>query len=367
MQIGVIKMERLHALQSKMANQQIDFVAIGPGVHLKWLLGITPHADERVLLACITQNDIAFLMPSLEADSARQYTDLPFYTWDDAEGPNGALDQLIDALSVQHASSIVLDEAMRADFAGLVQKRFPNASWQFCDTTIDALRIRKTGDEYALLKKSALIADQAMQLSWSEMKTGMTELEVAEIIRGSFSGQDAKPLFTIIGAGGNGAFPHHQSGSAVLKNGDAIVMDIGANHQQYPSDITRMAIMGDAPEGYWEIHNIVENAVQAALETAKPGIPAKAVDQAARQVIDKAGYGDYFVHRTGHGMGIESHEPPYITSASETILEEGMVFSIEPGIYLPNRFGIRLEDIVILRADGPEIFSSLPRDAKIVG
>ena len=123
-----------------------------------------------------------------------------------------------------------------------------------------------------------------------------------------------------------------------------------------------MAVVGRPPEGYGQIHTIVEKAVQAALKAAKPGVMAKDVDAAARRVIDDAGYGEYFVHRTGHGMGIDGHEPPYITATSETVLEEGMVFSIEPGIYLPGRFGIRLEDIVILREDGPEILSSLPRD-----
>jgi len=144
------------------------------------------------------------------------------------------------------------------------------------------------------------------------------------------------------------------------------VMDIGGTKGGFPSDITRMAVVGRAPEGYGQIHTIVERAVQAALKAAKPGVMAKEVDAAARKVITDAGYGEYFVHRTGHGMGIGGHEPPYITASSETVLAEGMVFSIEPGIYIPGRFGIRLEDIVILRDDGPEILSSLPRDVQVI-
>ena len=128
-----------------------------------------------------------------------------------------------------------------------------------------------------------------------------------------------------------------------------------------------MAIIGEAPDGYREIHAIVEAAVQAAMGAAKPGVKAHVVDDAARRVITDAGYGDFFMHRTGHGMGVEGHETPYITSTSQTVLDEGMVFSIEPGIYLPGRFGVRLEDIVILRADGPEIFSDLPRDVTVIG
>ena len=143
-------------------------------------------------------------------------------------------------------------------------------------------------------------------------------------------------------------------------------MDIGGAMGGYSSDITRMAVMGTAPDGYQEVHEIVERAVQAAMHAAKPGVRAHVVDDAARGVIIAAGYGEYFMHRTGHGMGIEVHETPYVTASSQTILDEGMVFSIEPGIYLPGRFGIRLEDIVILRKDGPEILSDLPRDLKVI-
>jgi Xaa-Pro aminopeptidase len=126
-----------------------------------------------------------------------------------------------------------------------------------------------------------------------------------------------------------------------------------------------MVAVGRPPEGYEEVHAVVEKAVQAALAAARPGVKAKEVDAAARNVIADAGYGEYFVHRTGHGIGIDGHEPPYITATSESVLEEGMTFSIEPGIYLPGRFGIRLEEIVILRADGPEILSTLPRDLHV--
>ena len=143
-------------------------------------------------------------------------------------------------------------------------------------------------------------------------------------------------------------------------------MDIGGRVDGFPSDITRMAVVGHAPEGYGQIHTIVEHAVLAALKAVKPGALASDVDRAARKVISDAGYGEYFVHRTGHGMGIGGHEPPYITATSDIELAEGMVFSIEPGIYLPGRFGVRLEDIVIVRANGPEILSELPRGVHVV-
>lgn len=205
-----------------------------------------------------------------------------------------------------------------------------------------------------------------MAAAFAAIRSGMTETDVANVIRNHFTDHGAQPLFAIVGANENGAHPHHATGGRVLKHGDALVIDIGARLDGYPSDITRMAIVGSEPEGYAAIHAIVERAVQAALAAARPGVRASDVDKAARDVIAAAGYGDYFVHRTGHGLGIDGHEPPYITASSDVVLEEGMVFSIEPGIYLPGRFGIRLEDIVILRADGPEIFSELPRTAHLI-
>ena len=363
--------QRLAALREVMGQQNVDLLAIGPGPHMQWLLGFHPHADERPCLMCVSQSGVAMLMPALNAEGTRSQLgsapDIPFHLWADAEGPAGAFASLTDQLQVAQAKSIALDETMRADFAALVQDALPQASRQFSASTIGGLRMRKDEDEYAALKRNAVTADNAMQAGWAAMRAGMTEWDVAKIIRQSFTEQGARPLFNIVGAAGNGAFPHHQTGESKLCEGDAVVMDIGGGLDGYSSDITRMAVVNEPPAGYHEIHAIVEAAVQAALAAARPGVKAHVVDDAARTVITEAGYGDYFVHRTGHGMGVEIHEQPYLTSVSDTVLETGMVFSIEPGIYLPGKFGIRLEDIVILRQDGPEIFSSLPRDLQVVG
>lgn len=358
--------QKLDALRGSMAETDTDLVVLGPGAHMQWLLGFHPHADERPCLICVSASGVAFLMPALNAEGTREQTDLPFHEWSDDEGPQQAFVKLLDDLSAQAAGKVALDETMRADFAGLVQDNLPDAAYQYTASTIGRLRMRKSKDEYTCLKQNALIADRAMQAGWAAMKAGISELDVATVIRDQFGAEGAVPLFTIVGAGGNGAFPHHQTGETILKQNDAVVMDIGGGLGGYSSDITRMAALGGQPEGYAEIHAVVEAAVQAALKAARPGVKAHVVDDAARGVITQAGYGEYFVHRTGHGMGIEIHEQPYLTSVSETVLETGMVFSIEPGIYLPGRFGIRLEDIVILRDDGPEIFSELPRDLMVL-
>lgn len=357
-------MNRLNKLRDIMLAESVDLVALGPGAHLAWLTGVRPHADERPLLFCVSNSYAGFLMPSLEAESARLQTDLPFHPWSDADGPEKAMADLVAAADAGQSQQIVLDETMRADFAALVQSALPNARCQFTASTIGALRMRKDAKEYAILKDNALTADKAMQAAWAGMRVGMSENDVAAIVRDSFASQGAEPLFHIIGTGANGAFPHHHTGTTTINSGDIVVMDLGGAMDGYSSDMTRMASMGPPSEEYRKVHQIVEAAVQAAMQAAKPGVKAHKVDDAARQVITNAGYGEFFMHRTGHGMGVEIHETPYITSSSQTVLDEGMVFSIEPGIYLPNKFGLRLEDIVILRNDGPEILSDLPRDLK---
>lgn len=355
-------MKRLEKLQSIMSREGVDLVALGPGAHMKWLLGFAPHPDERPCLVCVTRTDAAFLLPGLSAEEARAHFGLPLFIWSDDEGPFEAFETLLEHLEAKQAATLVLDETMRADFAALVQDAVPSAERRFTGTTVGALRMYKDNSEVTRLQENAAIADQAMQIGHSLLKPGVTEAEIAIAIQEEFSRLGAKPLFSIVAAGPNGAFPHHQTGETVLRAGDAIVIDIGGGKDDYSSDITRMAVIGDGPEGYDEVHAIVESAVQAALAAARPGVKAHEVDDAARSVIAKAGYGEYFVHRTGHGMGVEIHEPPFITASSQSILQPGMVFSIEPGVYLPGRFGIRLEDIVVLREDGPEILSSLPRD-----
>lgn len=353
---------RLSALRERMVKTGTDLVALGPGSHMQWLVGFYPHPDERPCLLLIGPAKEAFLMPALNAEGSREKTDMAFHNWSDDEGPNAALQGALAAVEGASAKRVALDETMRADFALLLLDALVGASHTFLADTVGALRMVKDAGEFAKLKVNAGIADRAMQAAFSTMRPGMTEIELAEAIKARFGAEGASPAFWIVGGGPNGAFPHHHAGDRRLQEGDAVVIDIGGRKDGYPSDITRMAVVGRPPEGYGQIHTIVERAVQAALRAARPGVKAKELDAAARRVIADAGYGEYFVHRTGHGLGVDVHEPPYITATSETVLEEGMVFSIEPGIYLPGRFGIRLEEIVILSADGPKILSGLPRD-----
>ncbi|MGB0867316.1 MAG: M24 family metallopeptidase [Granulosicoccaceae bacterium] len=358
---------RLPALRQRMLSEGSDLLVIGPGSHMQYLLGFYPHPDERVCLLMISSSAALLLCPALNANEAAQQTDIPLVRWNDEDGPAEALQHALSALSASDSQCIAVDETMRADFALLVLDSLPGAKHVFSDNTVGWMRMRKDEDEYRRLKMNALIDDSAMRCAATHARAGMTERELTSIIREHFAEQDARTEFAIVATGANGAHPHHAPDDTVIQPGDAIVVDIGSRKDGVPSDMTRMIAIGEPPEGYEEVHAIVQRANKAALAAAKPGVAASVVDAAARDVITEAGYGEYFTHRTGHGLGLDIHEPPYITATSDVILDEGMVFSIEPGIYLPGRFGIRLEDIVILRAEGAEVLSELPLDLLIAG
>ena len=359
---------RLANLRAIMAATKTDLVAIGPSSHMLYLADLSPHGDERPVLLLISQTFAGFLMPALNVDSARQHTDLPFFPWTDADGPNAALEELLTATGITRQNpSIVLDETMRTDFALLLLDALPGATRRFTNDNVGYLRSRKDEAEYTALKQSAVLNDAAMAAGFAALKPGITELEIANTIRDFYKANGATPEFTSVCFGPNGAFPHHHTGQTQLKSGDAVLIDIGGRIHGYPSDMTRVGYFGSAPEGFGQIHSILDRAVEAALAAAKPGVKASEVDKAARDVITAAGYGPNFLHRTGHGLGIDIHEPPYITATSETVLEEGMVFSIEPGIYLQGQFGLRLEEIVIIRNGTAEILSDMPRTAVAVG
>jgi Xaa-Pro dipeptidase len=354
---------RLANLRARMAETGTDLVVIGPSSHMLYLADLSPHGDERPVLLMVSPTFAGFLMPALNVDSARQHTDLPFFPWADADGPDAALKDLLAATGVPASPSIVLDETMRTDFALLVLDALPGARRRFTQDTVGYLRSRKDDAEYDALKKSAVLNDAAMAAGFAALRPGITEYEVATVIRDFYKAHGATTEFCSVCFGPNGAFPHHHTGDTRLKDRDAVLIDTGGRIHGYPSDMTRVGYFGSKPQGFEEIHAILDRAVTAAIAAARPGVPASAVDKAARDVITEAGYGPNFLHRTGHGLGIDVHETPYITATSPTVLEEGMVFSIEPGIYLQGRFGLRLEEIVIIRNGKAEILSEMPRTA----
>lgn len=301
-------------------------------------------------------------MPALNADSVRQHTSLPFTTWKDADGPHVALEAILARLALPAAPYVALDEMMRSDFSFLLLGKLPDAQHSFMQDTIGALRKVKEPGEYAALKASHQINDIALTHAFDNLQDGVSEGDVAEMIANIYAQHDAKIEFINVAFGPNGAFPHHHTGQTKLARNMAVQIDCGCRYMGYPADNTRCGWFGEPSTHYREIFDIVEQAVAAGLAAAKPGATSGEVDAAARDVIVAAGYGETLAARVGHGLGLDLHEKPDIVSNSDVVLEESNVFSIEPGIYLLGEFGIRLEEIVILRETGPEVFSDLSRD-----
>jgi Xaa-Pro aminopeptidase len=358
---------RLDSLRGEMARAGFDLAAIAPTDNIRYLLGFSPHPDERACLLLVTATGAAVLMPSLNAaDAAARAPELELVRWSDDAGPAQALRATLERVAGTAAQRVAADPEMRADHLMLLQETLPDARTVTATVVVGPLREVKDGDELTALQRSSDVADQAMQAAFAALAPGVTELAVGDAVARAFAAGGSSPEFAIVGGGANGAFPHHSTGARPLEAGEAVVIDIGGRLDGYVSDITRMAFIGEPTERYLEVHAIVEAAVVAGLAAAKPGATCAEVDAAARGVIADAGYGEYFVHRTGHGLGISIHEPPWIMRGSDVELRPGVVHSVEPGIYLPGEFGIRLEEIVHITDTGCERFSSLPRDVHVV-
>lgn len=364
-----VLINRLARLQKRMAETSTDLVAIGPGSHMQWLLGLNPHGDERPVMAIVTAQRVGVLMPLLNAEASRaQCSDVPFFEWSDADGPQEALTRLLTEVDAQRPGlNIVLDETMRTDFSFLLIDQLDAPTHRFTLDTVGFLRAEKDAEERQFLKESALLNDAAFERAFAALRTGITELQVRDLIIDHYIENGARPEFCIVAFGKNSAYPHHHTGTDTLQPNMAVLIDSGCRLNGYPSDMTRCAWYGEtASDRFMEVAGVVEQAIQSAQATALPDTPCSDVDAAARKVITEAGYGPQFLHRTGHGLGIDVHELPYIAANNPVPLRAGNVFSIEPGIYLNEEFGIRLEDIVFQHSDGVETLSELPRSVRLL-
>lgn len=237
------------------------------------------------------------------------------------------------------------------------------------DACVTQARIRKDAAEIRAMQEAVYMAQNALQAALPKIHAGITEKQLAAEITSQLfqNGSESKLPFTpIVASGPNSANPHAFPGDRRLENGDMLLIDWGANASEYFSDITRTFVLGEAEDEMRIIAQTVQSANKAAREIAGPGITAHQVDQAARQVIEEAGYGQYFIHRTGHGLGLEVHEPPYIRGGNQMLLEPGMTFTIEPGIYIPGLGGVRIEDDVVVTDHGLRTFSDLPRELTVL-
>ncbi len=364
---------RLEKLYAAMQKSGLDALALNPGPTLAYLTGLSFHLMERPVVMFFTPGkDPALVLPELEMLKVQQlpypaqafpYPEDPF-AWDTA------FHKAVEALNLDGKRIGVEPRCMRLLEFRYLQAGAPHADFPDAAATVGTLRLCKDDDEIHKMRRAVVIAQDALQATLPLIKTGMTEKELAaeltvQLLRG---GSDPElPFAPIVSSGPNSANPHASPSERMLQPGDLLVVDWGATFEGYISDLTRTFAVGEIEAEYRKIHEVVQQANAAGRAAASPGTACAGVDRAARGVIEQAGYGAYFTHRTGHGIGLEGHEEPYIRGDNTQILIPGMAFTVEPGIYLPGRGGVRIEDNVVITEDGADVLSDMERGIIAVG
>jgi len=358
---------RLRRAARAAGDAGLNGILVTPGPDLLYLTGYAPVAiTERITVLVVPADaEPVMLVPRLERPDAEAATGAPnlrITDWTDGSDPYTVSAALLAATG-RYALS---DSAWAMHLLGL-QDRLPASSYVSMTHALPMLRAIKDDDEIARLSAAGAAADQAYEEIVTMRFAGRSETDVgadlADLLR-RFGHSQVD--FTVVGSGPNGANPHHEIGPRTIEDGDMVVLDFGGLKHGYGSDTTRTVHVGEPTIEEREVHDIVRLAQQAGFEAVRPGVECQDIDRASRAVITDAGYGDYFIHRVGHGIGLTTHEPPYLVEGETQILHPGMCFSIEPGIYLPQRFGVRIEDIVTVTADGGRRLNQTSHEMRIV-
>lgn len=329
-----------------MARVGLDGLLLSVGNDLPYLTGYEAPPLERLTMLVLTADDAVLVVPELEAPRvpAGPFDVRP---WGELEDPIGI------TAGLAASGRFGIGDQTWARFLLDLQERTGGATFTSATPVMSALRIRKEPAEVELLRAAAEATDRvATRLAETRM-SGRSERALAHLV-GAWTLEEGHDVagFGIVASGPNGASPHHEPGDRIIEEGDLVIIDFGGRIGGYCSDMTRTFAVGQPDSRQREIHSIVEAAQRAAVEAVRPGAIAAEIDGAARRVITEAGYGEWFIHRTGHGIGLDVHEEPYIIESNPNPVEAGMAFSIEPGIYLPGELGVRIEDIVVVAGDG---------------
>ena len=364
---------RLDRLNASLHTSGLDSVILNPGPTLTYLTGLHFHLMERPVVLLFAKDQIpAIVIPELEM---QKVADLPYklQVFSYPENPmewDGVFRKAVQALGLDGKKIGVDPRQLRLLEFRHVRNGAPEADYPDASSVLAQLRLRKDKAEVDAMRRAVQIAQDALEATLPLIKIGMTEKELAgELVTQLFKhgSESEMPFSPIISAGPNSANPHASPTERKLQAGDLLVVDWGAAFSGYISDLTRTFAVGEVDAEYQKIHKIVQEANAAGRITAKPDVPCADVDKAARDVIEKAGYGKYFTHRTGHGIGMEGHEEPYMRGDNMQLLETGMAFTVEPGIYLPGRNGVRIEDNMVVTESSAESLSDMPREIRVVG
>lgn len=359
---------RLAAIQSLAGQRGVDAVLVAPGPDLEYLIGYDALPLERLTCLVVPATlPPVLVVPRLERLAAEASPagalGLSLTTWGELDDPYALVASLVPG-----ARAVALDNHMWAEKVLALRAALPDAVQSLAGPLISELRMRKDADEVRALLHAGAAIDRVHAAVPALLVPGRTEREVgAQIAELILAEGHVRVDFIIVGSGPNGASPHHEVSDRVLEPGDVVVVDIGGTMPDgYRSDCTRTYAIGQPPSEFVEMYAVLQAAQDAAVRHARPGVSCESVDAAARSVLTEAGLGDLFIHRTGHGIGLETHEDPYIVAGNALVLDEAMAFSIEPGFYVEGRFGARIEDIVIASGDGVLVANGQPRELVVV-
>ena len=360
---------RLRAAAEAAAARDVDALLITPSVDYVYLLGYRAPALERLTCLIVpADGEPTLVVPRLEQPLAIHELgdladDLALVTWDETDDPFRVVRDLLEGRAMRAA----VQDQMWARFVLRLRAALDPIELVEAAPSLAALRRVKSADEVDRLRAAAQAADDAMDRIRGERLSGRTEREVSARIRALLlSAGHETADFAIVGSGPNSASPHHEASDRVIAAGDAIVLDIGGFRDGYGSDTSRTVFVGEPPSEFRHMYDVLREAQAAACAAIGPGVEAQEIDRVARGVIAHAGYGDEFMHRTGHGIGMETHEDPYIVEGNTELLQPGYAFSVEPGIYQAERWGARIEDIAVVTVDGGEILNRSSRDLLVV-
>jgi Xaa-Pro dipeptidase len=345
----------------------VDAVAIVPGPNMRYFTGLNLHLSERPIIALFTADGaFSIILPELEVPQIQARPDLEarVFMWNDVQGYQGAFAEALRALGLRGGVLGVDGFAMRVSEWLAFQQIDPTLRVQAVEHALTGIRARKMPDEIALMRQAIALSERALTSLLARVQPGMTERQIAAALAEELGAQGSQghAFGPLVQTGPNSALPHGSTSDRPLGPDEFLLIDFGGTVEGYPADITRTFCLGTPSADMQKMYDTVLRANQAAAQTAGPGVPMGAVDKAARDVIEAAGYGPYFIHRTGHGLGLDIHEPiPQIAAGVTDLLEPGMAFTIEPGIYVPGLGGVRIEDNVVVTDSGIDVLTQFPR------
>ncbi len=358
-------LRRIDSLRKQIRDKDLDAVMILPGSNMRYLLDIKVESYERLVAASFSSSGIYMIIPELERERIRELAgdlEIEFFEYSDAEGPKDVLANLLVELG---ASSLGIEGSAPYKTIRMIKDIEPKLDIQLIDDLLYELRMIKDDEEIKRLKKAQEIDIEGLIYGASVAKVGMNELELKREIENKLFDLGAESIpFCLVQSGPNTALPHGESTKRRISEGDLVLMDVGVNYEGYVADITRTIVIGKPTNLQKKIYSIVKNAQETAISYIKPGVAAEEIDKVARGIISGEGYGDNFIHRTGHGIGLDVHEEPFIREGNKLRLKRGMVFTVEPGIYLPGEFGVRIEDNLIVTENGAINLTRLDKELK---